>query len=128
MKTFKPMVVATELLLIFPAALFMTALFLREVQPQQFEPAHTAALIVGWYAHGPVWLTLWGFLMAMPLAVFLLGGTTLLRAWKSDSELRHAVRQITAVIRVHVATLLIVAATLAAAGILGIVALHTVTD
>lgn len=128
MKTFKPVVAATELLLIFPAALFMTALFLREVQPQQFEPAHTAALIVGWYAHGPVWLTLWIFLMAMPLAVFLLGGTTLLRAWKSDNELRHAVREIAAVIRVHIATLLIVAATLTAAGILGIVALHAVTD
>jgi hypothetical protein len=128
MKTLKPVVAATELLLILPAALFMTALFLREVQPQQFEPAHTAALIVNWYVHGPVWLTLWILLMALPLAVFLLGGATLLRAWKSDEALRHAVRQIVAVIRLHIATLLIVAATLTAAGILGIVALHAVTD
>jgi hypothetical protein len=128
MKTFKSVVAATELLLIFPAALFMTALFLREVQPQQFEPAHTAALIVGWYAHGPVWLTLWIFLMAMPAAVFVLGGATLLRAWKSDNEMRRAVCQLVPIIRAHFAMLLTVLATLTAAGILGIVALHAVTD
>ncbi|HZP17605.1 MAG TPA: hypothetical protein VFB00_06555 [Terriglobales bacterium] len=52
MKHFKRVFAATELLLIFPAALFMTALFLRNVLPEQFEPAHTAAWIVNWYAPG----------------------------------------------------------------------------
>ena len=39
---------ATELALIFPAALFMTALFVRNLQPPQYEPAHTAERIVTW--------------------------------------------------------------------------------
>jgi hypothetical protein len=42
-------IAATELTLIFPAALFMTALFVRNLQPQQYEPAHTAQQIVMWY-------------------------------------------------------------------------------
>jgi hypothetical protein len=128
MKTFKPVIAATELLLILPAALFMAALFVREVQPQQFEPAHTAALIVNWYAHGPVWFTLWLLLMAMPLAVVLLGCATLIRSWKQDAELRQAAKQVRLAIHAHVATLLVSAATLAAACILAIVALHAVTD
>jgi hypothetical protein len=39
MKSLKYIVAATELLLVFPALLFMTALFVRNLQPQQFEPA-----------------------------------------------------------------------------------------
>jgi ABC-type Fe3+ transport system permease subunit len=127
MKSLKRAIAATELLLIFPAALFMTALFLREIQPEQFEPAHTAKLIVSWYATGPVWLTLWVLLMAMPLAVLVIGGATLLRSWKNDAELRQAARQTLAAVRSHLATLLIALATLAAGGILTVVALHAVT-
>lgn len=128
MKRVKSALAATELLLIFPAALFMTALFLREIQPEQFEPAHTAKLIVSWYATGPIWLTLWVLLMAMPLAVLIIGGTTLLRSWKTDTELRQAARQTLATVRAHFATLLIAVATLTAGGILAVVALHAITD
>jgi ABC-type Fe3+ transport system permease subunit len=127
MKSLKRAIAATELLLIFPAALFMTALFLREIQPEQFEPAHTAKLIVSWYAAGPVWLTLWILLMSMPLAVLVIGGATLLRSWKNDAELRQAARQTLAMVRAHLATLLIALVTLAAGGILAVVALHAVT-
>ena len=128
MKTFKPVIAAAELLLVLPATLFMTALFIREVQPQQFQPAHTAALIVSWYAHGPVWLTLWIFLMAMPLAVVLLGGATLVREWKANLELRNAAQQTLQAIRAQLAILLVAAATFTAAAILAIVALHAITD
>lgn len=127
MKSIKPALATIELLLTFPAALFMTALFLREVQPEQFEPAHTAKLIVNWYATGPVWLTLWVALMAMPLAVLVIGGATLLRSWKADAELRQAARQTFATVHAYMATLLIAAATLSAAAFLAIVALHAVT-
>lgn len=128
MKTYKPVIAATELLLIFPAMLFMAALFLREVQSQQFEPAHAAAMIVNWCAHGPVWLTLWAFLMAMPLAVVIIGGATLLRNWRNDPELRQSARLVLGAVRAHLATLLVATATLSAAGILAIVALHAITD
>lgn len=128
MKPSKRAIAAAELVLLFPAALFMTSLFVRQIQPQQFEPAHSANLIVNWYASGPIWFTLWMLLMAMPLAVLIMGATTLARSWKSDAELRQASRQTLSAIRSHLATFFIAAATLTAGGILMIIALHTITD
>ncbi len=127
MNTVKRVVAATELLLIFPAALFMTALFVRNLQPQQYEPAHTAQQIVMWYAARPR-IGLWVLLIALPLAVLALGLGTLLRCWSSDDELRQAAWQMLAAVRAHLATLLVAAATLAAGAILAIVALHVLTD
>ncbi len=127
MKTIKSALAATELLLVFPAALFMTALFVRNLQPQQYEPAHTAQRIVHWYAASPH-VGLWVLLIAMPLAVLLIGCLTLMRAWKADANLRQSARQLAGILREHAATTLVTLATLTAAGILGIVALHLVTS
>ncbi|MBV9155057.1 MAG: hypothetical protein JO097_02270, partial [Acidobacteriaceae bacterium] len=79
----------TELLLIFPAALFMTALFMRNVQPVQYEPAHTAQQIVNWYAARPR-IGLWIFLCALPFTVLVTGCATLLRRWTNQPDLRLA--------------------------------------
>jgi len=60
----RPVLATLELVLIAPATLFMTALFVRNLQPQQYEPAHTAQRIVAWYAartHLGLWLFLIGF-------------------------------------------------------------------
>jgi hypothetical protein len=56
-----------ELVLIFPAVLFMTALVLRNFQPLQYEPARSAQQLVMWYA-GRMW-TLWFLLLGLPLIV-----------------------------------------------------------
>jgi hypothetical protein len=120
-------IAAAEILLVLPAALFMTALFMRNVQPQQYEPARTAQMIVDWYAARPH-LGLWVLLMALPFVVLGSGSYALWRNWSSDAELRHAAVQVAAVIRAHLATLLIAASTLLAGGILAIVALHVLTD
>jgi len=118
---------ALELLLIFPASLFMAALFVRNVQPPAYEPAHSAQRLVDWFA-SHTFLALDLFLIALPLAALVIGGTVVLRSWRSDAQLRNAVLQTAARVRAHLAALLIAAATLAAAGILGIVALHVITD
>ena len=123
----KRAIAATELLLIFPAALFMTALFVRNLQPLQYEPAHTAQRIVTWYAARPR-IGLWVLLIALPLAVLVTGCGTLLRRWSDEVELRQATRQTLAAIRAHLATLLVAGATLTAGAILAIVALHMLTD
>jgi hypothetical protein len=123
----KRTIATTELLLIFPAVLFMTALFVRNLQPQQYEPARTAQQIVTWYAARPR-VALWGFLITLPLAVLIAGCGTLLRGWSNDAELRQAARRTLADIRAHLAILLVAGATLAAGGILAIVALHLLTD
>jgi hypothetical protein len=127
MKTLKSAVAAAELLLVFPAGLFMTALFVRNLQPPNYEPAHTAQRIVDWFAASPH-LGLAVLLMALPLAVLLIGAFTLWQAWRSDADLRQSAHQLTAMVRGNFATLLITLATLSAGGILAIVALHVVTD
>jgi len=127
MNTMKRAIAATELLLIFPAALFMTALFVRNLQPQQYEPAHTAQQIVLWYSVRPR-VGLWVLLIALPLAVLATGCVTLLRSWSEDAGLRQAARETLTLIRSHLATLFVALATLTAGGILAIVALHSMTD
>ncbi|MGC1461869.1 MAG: hypothetical protein WA802_06680 [Terracidiphilus sp.] len=126
MKTIKPSIAAAELLLIFPASLFMSALVVRSLQPLQYEPAHTAQRIVDWYA-ARVHLGLWVFLIGFPLIVLATGCITLLHAWNSNAELRHAARQALAAARAHLATFFVAAATVAAGVILAIVALHMIT-
>src|ERR1700674_3970317 len=113
MKTIRRAIAAAELLLIFPAVLFMTTLFVRNLQPQQYEPAHTAERIVTWYAVRPR-VGLWVLLMALPLAVLITGCATLLRSWNGDVELRQAARQMLAAIHAHLATLIVGVATLTA--------------
>ena len=120
-------ITSAEVLLIFPAVLFIAALFLRSVQPLQYEPAHTAAQIVNRYAARPH-VGLWVFLIAMPLVVLLSGCATLLRGWTHEVELRRAARDTLATLRSHGGTVLVAGATVTAAGILAIVALHVMTD
>jgi hypothetical protein len=127
MKTIRRTIAATELLLILPAVLFMTALFVRNLQPLQYEPARTAQQIVAWYAARPG-VGLWLLLIASPLAVLVTGCATLLRNWNDDADLRRAAHQTLAAIRAHFSMLFVATATLTAAGVLAIVALHSLAD
>jgi cytochrome b561 len=127
MNAIKRTLAATELLLVFPAGLFMTALFVRNIQPAPYEPAQTARRVVEWFSTKPH-LGLQLFLIAMPLAAFVLGCVTVLRSWRSDEELRQASLKTLAAARAHLAMLLIAGATLVAGCVLAIVALHVVTD
>jgi len=107
----------------FPAILFMTALVVRSLQPQQYEPAHTAERIVRWFA-ASTHVGLWVLLMALPSLVLVTGCATLASGWNSDAELRRVARRALAAIRAHLATLIVAAATLNAGGVLAIVAVH----
>jgi cytochrome b561 len=127
MKTIKPYLAATELLLIFPAVLFMGSLVVRSLQPTQFEPAHTAQRIVDLYAQS-VHVGLWVLLIAFPLIVLVTGCTALLRAWKDTPELRQATLRTLESVRTHLAALLVAIATGSAAAILVVVALHVLAD
>ena len=100
------LVAAADILLVLPASLFMAALFLRSA----FPPAEPAQRLVHWY-EVRLW-TLWVLLFGLPCLAFLAGVATLMSA-----ESR-------AVLRAHMATFLVAATTVAAAGILAIVVLH----
>jgi hypothetical protein len=65
-----------ELLLVAPAALFMSALVVRLVAPG-------AQRIVMWYAGRP-W-SLWTLLIALPLAALVSGGLALARGARRDA-------------------------------------------
>jgi hypothetical protein len=118
----KPTIAVTQIVLIFPAALFMAALLVRYLQPLLYEPAHIAQQIVMWYSDR-VW-TLWILLIGLPLVVLVVGFVTLLRIWIAETALRQATQHRSTAIRLHFATLIITAATLAAGAILVVVAVH----
>lgn len=124
MPILKRAVAAVELLLMLPAAVFMAAIFVRNVTPLPHEPAQSAQRLVMWFAHLPPHLGLWGMLTLMPLAVLLTGGTFLLRSWRDDAQFRQLVRTTHA----NLATLVIAAATFSAGGVLAFVAVHMMTD
>src|ERR1700687_22248 len=113
---------AAQLLLLFPAILFMGALVVRQLSPLQDKPAHTAHRIVMWYA-ARVW-TLWVLLITLPLAVLVTGCITLLRSWSHVPELPHRVQQGLAAIHADRATLFVAMTTLTAGVVLAIVAIH----
>jgi uncharacterized RDD family membrane protein YckC len=120
-------VAIAELLLIFPAVLFMAALFMRNLQPAPYEPAQTARHLVEWFSARPL-LGLDIFLIALPFAAFLIGCGTALRCWSNHAGFRQAALETLAVFHTHLATLLIIGATLVAGGILAIVAMHMITE
>ena len=123
----KHAVAATELLFVSPAALFIAALFVRSIQSQELEPAHSANQVVMWYVGlGPT-VGLWGLLIALPLTVLCLGGATLLQGWATDADLRHAMQTL-GTLHQHMAIAVVTAATFMAAGILVIVVMHMLTN
>ena len=127
MKTILRSIAALELLFVLPAVLFFTALFTRSIQPLQFEPAHTAQRVVDWYAARPH-LGLWILLIALPLAVAVIGSLSLIREWRRNRELRDSTLRTIGFIRSQAPTFMIACATAMAGGILAIVALHVLTD
>ena len=127
MNAIKRTIAATELLLTSPAALFMTALFVRNLTPKENDLARTAQAFVMLYAAQPH-IGLWLLLIALPLAVLVIGCGTLLQRWSAEAELREAARQMLAAIRTHMAMVFIAAATVTAGGILAAVAVHVMTD
>ena len=120
MKTIGRTIPIAQLLLIFPAVLFMISLVVRSAGPTQFEPAQMAQQIVLWYS-GRVW-TLWVLLMALPLAVLGIGCLVLLGQWTAGP------RRLVAAIRSNGTTMLIAILTLVSGVILLIVAAHVVMN
>jgi hypothetical protein len=117
---------AAQLLLIFPAVLFMGALVVRELQPLQHEPAHTAQRIVMWYS-ARMW-TLWVLLIALPFAVLVTGCVTLARNWRDDMELPQAAQQTLLAIQADRTMLFVAATTLTAGAVLAIVVMHMLAN
>lgn len=127
MRTLIRIVAATQLALIFPAALFMTAVLVGAGDAPQYDLARIAQRVVMWYS-ARMW-TLWLLLLALPFAVLVIGCATLLRRWNRDVELPQAARQSLAMmVPAPVATLFVAGTTLTSTGILAIVVLHMLAN
>lgn len=116
-----------EFLLVLPATLFMTALFVRNIQPSPYQPAETARWIVDWFSARPH-IGLEVCLIALPFLAFVIGCSAVVRAWRSDAGLRQASLMAVAVAREYFSLIIVTIATLMAGSILAIVALHMITD
>jgi hypothetical protein len=126
MLTLTRVVAAMQLVLISPAALFITAVLVAAGDAPQYDLARIAQRIVMSYsAH--MW-TLWLLLLALPFTVLVTGCATLLRSWNGDVQLPQAARQSLAMIPAPLATLFVAGATLTSAGILAIVVLHMLAN
>jgi hypothetical protein len=127
MRTLTRVVAAMQLALIFPAALFMTAVLVGAGDAPQYDLARIAQRIVMWYS-ARMW-TLWLLLLALPFAVLVSGAVTLVRSWDRDVELPHAARRsLATMIPAPLATLFVAGTTLISAGILAIVVLHMLAN
>jgi hypothetical protein len=123
----KRSIATLELLLILPATSFMLALFLRNVQPEPYQPAQAARHLVDWFAARPhIGLQL--FLISFPFAALILGASTILRTWRHDPNLRQFAFSTVSTLRTYASFLLVAASTLLAFAILSVVALHLLTD
>jgi hypothetical protein len=122
MKPSKRIIAAAQLLLLLPACVFMASLVVRALGTLQSEPAHTAKQVVMWYSLR-MW-TLWVLLVALPLAVLVIGCAALLRSWNKDAAMRQAARRPRNVIRDPITMLFIAAVTLTAGIFLAVVFVH----
>ena len=112
-----------QLVLIFPAALFMASLVVRNLGPQTYEPARAAQQIVMWYA-GRLW-TLRVLLFALPcMALFI--GCVALRGRNRDTK-QLSTQWSLASSSPHWPVRLLSVATFTSAGILTIVGFHALT-
>jgi hypothetical protein len=112
-----------QLLLIFPAALFMASLVVRNLGPMNSEPAHSAKEIVMWYA-GRMW-TLRVLLFTLPCIV-LISGWLALRTRYRDA-VRLTSHRSPATSSPHWPVRLVSVTTVASAGILAIVSFHVLS-
>jgi hypothetical protein len=119
-------VAIVQMVLIFPAVLFMSALVIRNLQRLQFEAARSAEQLVMWYA-GRAW-TLWLLLLALPLAVLVSGCATLIDSWKRYVVVPHSISQSLIIVRSHLAALFVALITVTAGVILAIVVAHMLAN
>jgi hypothetical protein len=115
-------VTAGELLLISPALIFMSALFLRSVQP-----ILRTGLVVDWFSQHLV-LGLYISLVAMPLGALVVGCVALAHGWRSDAEFRRATLAMRRTACAYAPHLSLAAAMLVAVAVLALVALHMITE
>ena len=126
MNSVKRIIATAEVVLIFPAAFFMSALAVRGWRPPPSDPAGTAHQIVKWYTVR--WWTFPVLLVRLPCVVLVTGCATLLWIWYDGRASRKTAAQADHPPRVTASTLIIAATTLTAGYILAVIAMQTLIN
>jgi hypothetical protein len=123
-----PTVAACEWLLILPASALLAAAAFRVLQPRQYEPARSSWIIFEWTSAHVSQLGAAILFIGMPGIVVTVGCAVLLRNWRQHQALRQDSATMIAILRRHLAIVLLAAAVLFAGTILAAVAAHVLTD
>ena len=116
-------IAAWTLALLSPALVFLSALYIRQLQRLESEPARTAERIVTWFAAHPHF-GLWVVLVLFPFSAFMLGSGALVRTWGDNPQLREYTWRALWAIPNHWPAVFIGGATLLSAGMLMMIAAH----
>lgn len=121
-----PIVAFTEWLMVLPAAVFITAAILRDLQPGQYEPARTSWVIFNWTithisSNGAAVL-----FMGLPTLAIILGCAILGRTWRNDEEFRSDVKGSLGFLRRYASVVFVMAATVLAGAILAFAVVHVI--
>jgi hypothetical protein len=122
MDTNRHIIAVTELVLIFPSALFMTAVVARHLPPLQ----SAAQRIVTWYSVR--YWTLPVLLIGLPFAALLAGCITLLSNRDRGSARLQAAGQSPAEVRTDLATRIVAVATVLAGAVLVVAVVHMLAN
>ena len=118
----------SEWLLVLPAAVFLAAAALRQLQPRQFEPARISWMLFEW-AMTHVTRAGAGVLFLVLPAIAVVGGcAALLMLWRKSETLRQDFAESLASLRRHFAIAVLGTGTLLAGVILVAVLAHIITD
>ena len=118
----------SEWLLVLPAAVFLAAAALRQLQPRQFEPARISWMLFEW-AMTHVTRAGAGVLFLVLPAIAVVGGcAALLMLWRKSETLRQDFAESLASLRRHFAIAVLGTGTLLAGVILVGVLAHIITD
>jgi len=114
-------IAAIASVLVFPAVLFLAALFARQVPPPRAAHARTADRIVEWYSNHSQ-LGLWICLLLLPMTAFVLGGAALLRTWRENPMLQYYSWRAVQSVPEHLPAFLIAVVTMASGYVLAMMA------
>lgn len=116
----------SEWVMVLPAAVFLTAAALRQLQPRQYEPSHTSWLIFEWTITHISQTGAAVLFMGLPAVAIILGCVVLLQNWRENQVLRDDVKLALGILRQHAVIGLLTVATVLAGAILAAAVAHVI--
>lgn len=117
-----------EWVMVLPATVFLAAAALRELQPRQYEPAHTSWLIFEWAMQHISRLGAGILFVGLPAVALMIGCGLLAQKWHRDQSFRQDVIAAFSALRRHISIAFVTVATALAAAIFLFSVVHILTD